>query len=107
MSEKDDKNVNTYGLNQTIFGVVGDCCVNRAGKDKDISETINQWKHPNVKTSMKHKFSIKYTIKHFAGCVTYSASGFRQKNSDSGWQDIAFSVMRKSENKVIGLIYDK
>lgn len=69
--EKDAVKPDETGLKYLpIFGLINDSCINKATKDRDIAEGVNTFKHPNLKTSIKFKFSNKFTIKHFAGCVT-------------------------------------
>jgi len=40
-----------------IFGVINDKCLMKSYKDIDISQDINNFKHPNIKTNIKIKDS--------------------------------------------------
>lgn len=49
---------------------------------------------------------LSFTVRHFAGAVTYLAAGFREKNKDTLHQDLS-AVMRESQAGLVQLLFPR
>ncbi|XP_037294343.1 myosin heavy chain 95F-like [Manduca sexta] len=92
---------------QGIIAIMDEACLNPTKiSDQQLLEAmdkrLNGHKHYTSRqlcpTDKKLKHGVDFRITHYAGDVTYAATGFMDKNKDSLWQDLK-RLLHNSENR--------
>ncbi|KAM3962652.1 LOW QUALITY PROTEIN: unconventional myosin ID [Aphomia sociella] len=98
---------------QGIIAIMDEACLNPTKiSDSQLLEAmdkrLNGHKHYTSRqltpTDKKLKHSVDFRITHYAGDVTYSVSGFMDKNKDSLWQDLK-RLLHGSSNASLALMW--
>lgn len=74
-----------------IFNYLDEACIVPQGSDSSFLQTLDEQlsSHPHYsKPNDRDSKNIAFTVKHYAGDVTYKKHGFIEKNKDLVWFDL-------------------
>jgi myosin-5 len=75
-------------------------CKIQRGTDEKFAQKARQTHAEHKDFDAPKGDQLTFAVKHYAGCVAYLCSGFREKNKDTLHQDLA-AVMQQSQAEVV------
>ncbi|KAL1496526.1 hypothetical protein AB1Y20_016479 [Prymnesium parvum] len=79
-------------------------CAIQKGTDENFAQKLRERHVKNRYFECPKRDKTTFTIKHYAGDVTYASKGFREKNKDSLHPDLA-SVMQESQSDFVRQLF--
>lgn len=90
-----------------VIAMLNEECVRPRGTDQNfVSKLTTVHKEDPAFSTPKlgKQKELQFTIKHYAGAVTYTSSGWLERNKDATSEDI-LQLMRSSANSLVSLVF--